>query len=178
LHRVEPASEQARQLREDMARTAQELSGSLDHAVWAVKPENDTLENLVSFLAAYAPSFMQLHGVECELDLPSSLPPTRFRGELRQHIFLAVNEALTNVAKHSRAQRVWLRVAWNGAVLEIEVEDDGCGLAENSTHRPGAGNGLRNLRERMSALGGRCDLTPRTSGGTRLALRVPVSFSG
>lgn len=60
--------------------TAQELGGTIDRSIWAVKPENDTLENLVNYLSACAPSLLEPHGIVCELDFPIALPGVRFRG--------------------------------------------------------------------------------------------------
>ena len=127
LNQVEAASPQAQQYRDELIRTAQELGGSMDRTIWAVQPENDTLENLVSYLAGYAPSVLQPNGIECELDLPAKLPPRRLPGDARQQLFLAVNEALNNVVKHSRAKHAWLRVTWSEPWRMMGVEDDGRG---------------------------------------------------
>jgi signal transduction histidine kinase len=175
LERADPGSE-AQRLREDMLRTAQELSGSLDRAVWAVKPENDTLENLMSFLAAYAPSVLDPHGIECELDLPSALPARVLSGDTRQNWFFAVNEALQNVVKHAGARRACLRAIWADPWLTVIIEDEGCGR-NDALDRAGGGHGLEHLRFRMSALGGSAQWSPRPRGGWRVELRAPMAAS-
>jgi len=170
LNQVESGSPEAQRCRDELLQTAQELGGSMDRTIWAVQPENDTLENLVSYLAGYAPSVLRPYGIECELDLPAVLPPRRLHGDTRQQLFLAVNEALNNVVKHSRAKHAWLRVAWEEPWLEIVVEDDGCGFTP-STPRPGGGNGLKNLRERLATSGGDCTVRERSAGGVCVEMR-------
>ena len=173
LNQVGADSPEAHRYRDELSQTAQELGGSMDHTIWGVKPENDTLENLVSYLAGYAPSVLQLNGIECELDLPAKLPARVLHSDTRQHLFLAVNEALNNVVKHSHARHAWLGVAWSEPWLEFVVEDDGRGLEETVT-RAGGGTGLKNLRARLRALQGSAELSPRAGGGTRLMLRLPL----
>lgn len=176
LGRTATGSEEAVRLREDMLRTAQELSGSLDRTIWVVKPENDTLENLVNFLAAYAPSVLEPHAIECELDLPPLLPAVPLQGDMRQNLFLVVNEALQNVVKHAGARRVWLRVQWEASTLAVQIEDDGVGLEANApaARRAAGGNGLLNQRQRVESLGGTLTLKPRAGGGTTVSLRLPI----
>ena len=147
----------------------------MDRLIWSVQPENDTLENLVTFLADYAPGVLQPNAIACELDLPPLLPALPLRGDTRQHLFFAVNEALHNVVKHSQARQAWLRVTWTDPWLEIVVEDDGCGFTSPSP-RPRGGNGLKNLRERSAAMRGSVALADRDGGGTRLILRWQLPF--
>jgi signal transduction histidine kinase len=80
-----------------------------------------------------------------------------------------VTEALTNVARHARAQRCTVRISRNG-MLEVEVLDDGCGIAPGA----GAGVGLTSIRERAAELGGTCTITAAPSGGTLVRARLPV----
>jgi signal transduction histidine kinase len=79
-------------------------------------------------------------------------------------------EALSNVGRHAAAAtcRVSLYRTEDGAVLE--VDDDGRGF---DPARPSAGHGLRNLRERAAALGGRAEITSAPGEGTRVRVTIP-----
>ena len=178
LNLADPNSPEARQHREDLLKTAQELGGSMDRTIWAVKPENDTLENFVSYLAGYAPTLLEPHGIACELDFPPSLPAVRFQGETRQQLFLAVNEALNNVARHSHARRAWLRLTQRDGWTEFVIEDDGGGMPVEGKARAGGGNGLKNQRLRMEEVGGSCEVQARPGGGVRVALRFRSPAAG
>lgn len=79
---------------------------------------------------------------------------------------LIMREAVTNVVRHAQAHNCRLRLAANDGDCVLEVADDGCGgvLIE--------GNGLRGMRERVEALGGK--VTRDTSAGTRLRFEFPL----
>ncbi|MBH5333859.1 sensor histidine kinase [Streptomyces pactum] len=85
--------------------------------------------------------------------------------------FRIVQEALTNIVRHSgsRAARVRLRYAAGG--LEITVDDDGPATGATT----GGGNGLVGMRERAAALGGTVRAGPRPDGGFRVRARLPVT---
>jgi signal transduction histidine kinase len=86
-----------------------------------------------------------------------------------------IQEALTNVARHAQARtcRVHLSVDGDEGVLELEVIDDGVGIAA----RRSAGVGLLSMRERAEELGGTCEVEPAPAGGTRVLARLPLPAS-
>ena len=66
------------------------------------------------------------------------------------HVYRVLQEALNNVARHSGADRAWVRLKHEAGVLELEVEDHGKGLGPD----PGRGLGVVAMRERADLLGG------------------------
>jgi two-component system sensor histidine kinase DesK len=81
-------------------------------------------------------------------------------------VALVVREAVTNIVRHARARNCLLKLApVNGNCL-LEIQDDGCGGS------PLEGNGLRGMRERVEALGGR--LQRENGAGTRLVIQFPL----
>jgi signal transduction histidine kinase len=78
-------------------------------------------------------------------------------------------EALANVAKHSGATSVQVRVERRRELLTVVVVDDGAGGAE-----PAKGSGLRGLTDRVEALGGMLTVTSPTGAGTRLTAELPL----
>jgi signal transduction histidine kinase len=82
--------------------------------------------------------------------------------------YRVVQEALTNVIKHSDAHGVVVSVAIDDKDVEVEITDDGPG-------RSGAdGVGLTGLRERIGLLGGTIEAAPQPLGGYRLHARIPI----
>ena len=162
-----------------MAQTARELVSSLDEIVWAVDPENDSLENLANYICRHASAFFESGPIACEFAIPPNLPPVRLASDVRHHVFLATKEALTNVLKHSGAARVRIGLAARVDEFEIVIADDGVGLA--ATRHDGmaagrcarAGHGLANMRERLSAIQGRAEIT-HPGKGTHVRFIVPV----
>jgi two-component system NarL family sensor kinase len=83
--------------------------------------------------------------------------------------FRIVSEALTNVARHSRATRCEVRLSLNGG-LDVDVHDDGVGLPEGWR----AGVGITSMRERVTELGGDLAIEPGLPHGTRITARLPA----
>lgn len=89
--------------------------------------------------------------------------------------FRIVQEALTNVVRHSGARTARVRLGHFPRTLEITVDDDGppaaAGRAGDVT---GGGNGLVGMGERAAALGGTVEAGPRPDGGFRVHARIPL----
>jgi two-component system, NarL family, sensor histidine kinase DesK len=83
-------------------------------------------------------------------------------------VALALREAVTNVVRHSRAERCVVRVDSGRERFVLEVEDDGRGI-----RRP-EGAGLAGMRERLAPLGGTVELEPVGPHGTLLRLTLPA----
>jgi signal transduction histidine kinase len=87
--------------------------------------------------------------------------------------FRIVSEALANVVRHADASRCTVRLRRTRGLLEVEVTDDGTGIAASTP----AGVGLLSLRERAEELGGRCEVTALEPHGTRVRAALPVHRS-
>jgi two-component system, NarL family, sensor histidine kinase DesK len=85
-------------------------------------------------------------------------------------VALIMREAVTNVVRHSHAQNCRLRLASENGACVLSVEDDGRGGIQVE------GNGLRGMRERIEALGGR--LLRDTASGTKLKFEFPLTGNG
>jgi signal transduction histidine kinase len=88
-------------------------------------------------------------------------------------VYRAVQESLTNVARHAGAKNAWVVLAVENGALHVEVEDDGRGIAPEDLGKSRS-LGLKGMRERIAFLGGTLEIARAPRGGTRLRLRVPV----
>jgi two-component system sensor histidine kinase UhpB len=91
----------------------------------------------------------------------------------QETIFRIAQEALANVARHARAQRVQVRLALTDAAdaVQLEVQDDGQGFDLEKTP---AGMGLGNIQERVTRLGGRAEISSAPGQGTTVQVRIPL----
>ncbi|HEY2599234.1 MAG TPA: GAF domain-containing protein [Candidatus Dormibacteraeota bacterium] len=90
----------------------------------------------------------------------------------RSHqIVQMTREALSNVARHAQAQRSVVRLARSGKTAVLTIEDDGVGFDVRSDS---AGNGLRNMRERATAMGGSLRVSSKAGQGTKLRFTFPI----
>ncbi|WP_336491587.1 PAS domain-containing sensor histidine kinase [Methylobacterium nigriterrae] len=90
--------------------------------------------------------------------------------------FRIVQEALTNVVRHSRATSARIAVRHLDGLLLIEVSDDGCGI--NSSAGAGDRLGLAGMRERARLLGGSVEIDSSAVQGTAVTVRLPFKTSG
>jgi len=104
-------------------------------------------------------------GVDVDPEAASAMSPHSH--ELVQ----LTREALSNVVRHAAASHAWVRLERAGSVAVLTVEDDGTGFSRRGV---AAGNGLRNMRERVVALGGGLKLSSRKGKGTLLRFTVPL----
>jgi signal transduction histidine kinase len=114
--------------------------------------------------------------VDAEIELASAGGPdaVRLERELENTVYRVVQESLTNVAKHARAEKVSLRVSQREQEgrIEIEIADDGVGFDPSETSR---GFGLVGMRERVEMAGGGIYVFSSLGGGTRITATVPMS---
>ena len=90
------------------------------------------------------------------------------------HVYRVLQEALSNVARHSGAERAWVRLRFLPNQLELEVEDHGKGIDRTSVRR---GLGVVLMRERAAIVGGAIEFLRPQGGGTLVRLTVPLPRS-
>jgi signal transduction histidine kinase len=108
-------------------------------------------------------------GLAVELEMaaaPAAIPSTIGHAGYR-----IVQEALTNVLRHSTARQALVRIGRDEGALLVEVLDDG---QAKSAVSAGGGHGLLGMRERAAALGGTCEAGLRPGGGWRIRARIPI----
>ncbi|MFD8275980.1 sensor histidine kinase [Streptomyces flaveolus] len=86
--------------------------------------------------------------------------------------FRIVQEALTNVVRHSGSRRARVHVSRDGGTLRLRIDDDG---PATGAEAGGSGNGLAGMRERAAALGGTIEAGPRPDGGFRVLASLPLT---
>jgi len=144
--------------------TARGTIQALDEIVWAVNPENDSLEGLVEYISHYADEFFENTPVACRLKFPAQLPASTLTAEVRHDLFLIVKEAFNNILKHSRASEVHVEVSAADSKLQVIIEDNGRGFDPAKPASARKGNGLHNMRQRAQNLG----------RGARIMIHTPL----
>lgn len=157
---------------EEMATAARATHQAFDEIVWSVTPRNDTVRRLSHYIGRYADEFFAKTDVRCLCYLPKDLPDTPLHPRRRHQMFLAIKEALNNVLKHARARQVTITVLFPEGRLRVEVADDGRGFDLGDAGE--SGEGIRNMQERMRAVGGTLDISVVPDAGTRLTFEMPT----
>ena len=129
---------------------------------------------LVTAVESYVREFGQRYNIRIQM-MRVNLPD-RFTREIEASIYRVIQEALTNIAKHSRARNCTVTLQKVGQSLLVVVEDDGEGFEVNERSDAGrhGGLGLISIRERAAQLGGTVRIDSAVGKGTRLSIEVPV----
>ncbi len=90
-------------------------------------------------------------------------------------LYRITQEALTNVARHSGANNVKIKLCRRGSKVILSLEDDGLGMARGSERQStGGGLGIRNMRERIDTFDGTLQFSRARSGGLAIRVTLPI----
>ncbi|MBW8863509.1 MAG: hypothetical protein JF609_01020 [Verrucomicrobia bacterium] len=164
---------------EQMSVSAREAVSSLQEIIWAADPENDTLEGLVGHISHFVAEFFRISEVSCEVFTPPHIPDQKIPAMMRHNLYLAVKEAINNSAKHAQATRILIRIVIHESYLEVLISDNGNGFMtaaawETNGKARRIGHGLVNMRERLRAIGGQCEISSEPDQGTAVRFVMPL----
>ncbi len=167
----EPQPETLRSSVETMTGLVRQLGITVDEIVWTMSSRNDTLPNLAGYISSHAQAFFHHSGISCRLDVTKNLPSVGVNSQTRHNLFLAAKEALNNVAKHSGADEVMVRVHYGDGVLRVSIEDNGRGFDTAAVHE---GEGLTNMRERLEAVKGKAEFFGPAGRGAKIVFTLAL----
>ncbi len=144
---------------------AQEALADIRHLVYGLRPPALDELGLVGALEQAATKYQQT-AVSIESEILPTLPAA-----VEVAAYRIVQEAIKNAVTHGEAKHCWVYLIANGQV-GLTIDDDGLGLPQMIT--PGVG--LHSMRERAEELGGAFTIQPRQSGGTRVAVSLPLEL--
>lgn len=124
---------------------------------------------LAAAVEHHANQFSQRTGIICHLDV--NREEFDVPGELATAVFRIVQEALTNVARHSGAREVRIRLHQIDERIDIFIEDDGRGFIAIEGKKT---FGLLGMRERIAMFGGTLEIDSVPGRGTRISARLPL----
>ena len=122
----------------------------LRHTVWAINPDNDSIEELLEKMEDTAKGFLETKNIPLQLDNQYNHElELQFDMQQRHNVLLIFNELIHNIIKHSEATLVKVVLKNTPKYLTIEVKDNGKGfdVAEKMEH---GGDGLQNLKNRAA----------------------------
>ncbi len=123
-------------------------------------------------LRRYVAEFTETHKIAVHLTMSgldsSNLPPA-----VQIRLYRILQEALTNVARHSGAKKVSIIFARSATALKVTVTDDGCGFDAEAVAASSHRLGIPSMRERAAMLGGTVSFTSQ-GRGTRILVQIPL----
>lgn len=157
-----------------ISQNANIMQESMSDMVWAINPENDTMEKVIIRMREFAAEILEPLDIHYEFLEEGDFSPVRLNLNTRKHFFLIYKEAVNNVAKYSQCRRVTIDLVRypNGIVLRIR--DDGKGF--DPVHiSNGSGNGLKNMKHRATSIRGTIQIESVPGSGTSIILKAPIT---
>lgn len=154
-----------------IADLSRELVDSMSDIVWAINPARDHLTDLSRRMRQFVSDICTARQIEFRFLTPPSEGDLTVKANMRREVFLLFKEAVNNMVRHSCCSRAELELRASEGELVLQVRDNGRGFDPASVD---AGHGLRSMRERTDALGGRLDLLSQPGRGTTVTITIPM----
>ncbi|MGB8470913.1 MAG: sensor histidine kinase, partial [Candidatus Sulfotelmatobacter sp.] len=158
-----------------------QASSIVDRAIQQVRTMSHLLHpplldevGLLSALSWYVEGLTKRSGIEISLEVqPREFP--RLSADVETPVFRIVQEALTNVFRHSEANKVWISLTQKEENIVVAVRDDGKGVDQRITElQPDSvGVGIGGMKQRAREFGGELRLT-NAHPGTLVELTMPL----
>jgi PAS domain S-box-containing protein len=174
---VERTNPSAMRLVTETRQIASECSKELRNISYLLHPPLIDEVGLAFAIKWFADGFSKRTGIATHVEIEKEMP--RLGSDLEMPLFRVVQEAMTNIYRHSGADHAWVRVRIHDRILSMEIRDNGRGFSEGALVREGAekggglGVGLAGMKERLVNVGGTLEIESSPLGAT-LTIRVPL----
>ncbi len=156
---------------QNIASSSVELVDKFNEIIWAMNEKNNSLEDLLYYMRSYTAKYCEENNLKYKINIPEPIPPAMISGEMRRQIFLTVKESLHNVVKHADASNISVVIQLD-KYLTITIQDDGKGLDLQAMKN--AGNGLRNMDQRIRSINGELLIENKTGASLKISVPLPA----
>jgi PAS domain S-box-containing protein len=159
-----------------LRRTAMRLDSEISFLAWELRPAALDDLGLPDAAAAFLEDWSHNYKISSDFNL-QGFGEKRLDPTMETQLYRIMQEALNNIAKHSKASRVNVLLSWNRDEVSLVVEDNGHGFDAAAMENPrgtGKGFGLMSMRERASLVGGKIEIESGEGTGTTVYARFPV----
>jgi signal transduction histidine kinase len=155
---------------EKIKKTSTNLIENMSEIIWAMKEENNTLDDLISHIKLYTVDYLESNKIVIQTTISEFNEAVNVNGETRRYIFLCVKEVLHNIVKHSQANKVTITIEITTNLI-ISIQDNGIGF-DNTSEKMNVGNGLKNLKKRIDKINGSLYIV--SDSGTLIVFTIPI----
>jgi signal transduction histidine kinase len=174
LRDPDKASEELFKIEELARRTTKEIRQML----FTLRPLVLESEGLVAALRQLAEKFQENHDQNVIVESKDDVVKDMELGK-QGVIFFIVEEALSNARKHAQAKHIWVRLKRRGALLHLEIRDDGVGFdleSVQSNYEQRGSLGMVNLYERAELVNGILKIDSQRGRGTQIQVSIPMTI--
>jgi signal transduction histidine kinase/ligand-binding sensor domain-containing protein len=159
---------------DNITSTSRRLVSNMSEIIWSLNPEQKTLDDLCAYLREQLNKQLEYAGIEYTIQLPQNVSGVILSNEQRRNILQATKEITNNAVKYSQAKNISVIAAMEKNGIVFEIQDNGIGF---DTEKKYSGNGLKNIRSRITELGGKLEINSVSGTGSRFWFFVPLKTS-
>jgi signal transduction histidine kinase len=145
---------------------------SMSDIVWAINPQNDTVEKIISKMKEFASELLDPLNIQFSFIERGNLNSLQLDAQKRRDLYMVFKETINNAAKYSSCKNIEIILQYDGQSLQLEIKDDGKGFDLLHVKK---GNGLKNMDERVRSMEGSLHYTTKEGKGTFIQMEVPVT---
>lgn len=153
---------------QSISSTSTSLIENIRDLVWAMRPENSTLDSLVARLREYTYDYLENLPITVNFSAPAEIPSVPISKTASRNIQMIFKEAIQNIIKHAQATTVSIDITADSS-FTIKIQDNGKGFNSPASS---SGNGFRNMHHRAQAIHGSLHINAVPNQGTTLTLSV------
>lgn len=150
---------------------AKRMHESMYDIIWEVKPENDSLEKVITRMRQYASEILEAKNIQLRFPKSDSISTLEINSEKRHALYLIFKEAVNNIAKYSQATEAVVSLTRDKGSLVLSVSENGKGFNPDTVQY---GNGINNMKRRAEHIHAGFSLEASPGKGTKLTLNIPI----
>src|SRR5690606_28825449 len=155
---------------EDIQKNVTSLYQGSRDIIWSLQPQSYYLDEVLFHIKENTLEMLEGSDIDFSFHLDRSEgSPVLLEGAYPRDLMMIFKEAVNNIVKHAAATRVEFRVRKLKEVLLVQLKDNGKGMPPETG---GNGNGLKNMKNRASRIGGLLEWLPNAPQGTIVQLTL------
>ncbi len=151
---------------------SEEMLNKMSDIVWAINPDNDSIDRMISKLHSYAAAITSAKDIQLEFRIDESIRKKSLDMNLRKNLYLLSKEAINNAVKYADCKKILLLLDTGLRSGTLRIEDDGIGFNYGNGQ---TGNGLNNMKARAAEVHGKLRID--TSPGKGTAVELVFNFT-
>ncbi|MGB3948563.1 MAG: ATP-binding protein [Bacteroidia bacterium] len=157
-------------------KNAKEVYDNFKDFIWTKDPKSDQLQEVFMYLRDFADDILKFSSINLIVSTyPENISTIILPPNWSKEIIPMFKEIITNAYKHSEAQNIHVNFIVKNNILEIEVKDDGKGIAKNNIYR--GGKGINNIMHRAKELNGKLVFKDAVPSGTEVVFTAQLPDS-
>ena len=161
---------QAAEMMDQINTQSKTIQQNMSDIVWAIRPDNDKLENLLIRMREYTAQTLEVQLIKITFDVDETLLNKSLSLEQRKELLLIFKEAINNIVKHAGATEVLVRLSKQQKMLQLEIQDNG----HWSDLKKTTGTGVRSMQQRAESMGAGLKMEV-SAQGTNITLTMPLT---